>query len=133
VVTLQGRGEPGVPANEFEDDQWGIEGQRKWSVLEVEADIMAVSFSERSTMAVEEHMRNSSCHRSATHLALKGQTQIRDRQEAVQAGSSHKDIPKFEGPSGQGQRLEARSGPGARWAQKTGLETRWASPEKVHK
>lgn len=126
---MQGQDEGGVPATDYDEDKWGIEGQRNWGVLEAEAAIMANSFSEQSIL-VEEHLRNSGL-RGATHLALKNQTQIWERQQAIQAGSRHKDISKFEGPSGPGQWLEARPGPGARWAQKTGLETRWTSPEKV--
>lgn len=90
---------------------------------------MGNSVSDRSTL-VGEHMKNSGFHRGATHFASTGPTLIWSRHQAVQAPSSLKDIPKFEGPSRQGQRLEAR--PGARWAQKTGLETRWPSSEKVY-
>lgn len=126
----KGRDEPGIPASDIEEDKWGIEDKRSCCVLEAEAPIMANSFNDRSTL-VGERMKNSGFRRGATHFASEGQTLIWSRHQAVQARSSLKDIPKFEGPSGQGQRVEARPGPGARWAQKTGLETRWTSSEKA--
>jgi len=130
VFTLQGRDEAGVTASDIGEDKRGIEGERACFVLEAEAPLMANSFSDQSTL-VGDQRRNSGFHRVATHLAPKDQMLIWNRYQAVQTRSLHKDIPKFEGPSGQGQRLEARPGPGARWAQKTGLETRWTSIEKV--
>jgi len=128
VVTLQGRDEAGVTASDIGEDKRGIEDERTCFVLEAEAPIMANSFSDRSIL-VGNQRRNSGFYRVATHLTPKSQTLIWNRYQALQ--TIHKDIPKFEGPSGQDQRLEARPGPGARWAQKTGLETRWTSPEKV--
>jgi hypothetical protein len=126
----KGRDEPGIPASDIEEDKWGVEAKRTCCVLEAEAPILANSFCDRSTL-VGEHMKNSGFHGGATHFPPKGQTLIWSRHPAVQARSSLKDVPQFEGPSGQGQRLEARPGPGARWAQKTGLETRWTSSEKA--
>lgn len=129
MVTLQGRDEPIGPANDYMEEKRGIEGQRKRSVLEAEAALMANSFSGQSIL-VDEHIRSGGFQRGSKHLPF-NQSQNWDRQQAIRVAFSHKDIPKIECPSGQGLKLDPRPGPGARWAQKTVLETRWTSPAKV--
>lgn len=129
MITSQ---EHGVPAYDYEGDQYKSEDLRKWNELEDEGTSTANSSNVQSVLS-QKHLRDSGVRTGATFVGLENQTQIRDRQQAILAGRILMDVPRSDPSvqSGQVQMLEARSGPGARWPQKSGLDTRWTCREKV--